>query len=364
MTNSSEHHTTHDIINGIQQVGIGVADTKSVFNWYRKHLGFDILLFKDEAPATLMKKYTSDEICHRNAYLSLNMLGGGGLEIWQFLNRTPQKPNSPIILGDLGINAMKIRSNNVQRSFEKLRNLNLKYLTEIIKNEKTGDSFYFQDPWDNLVETVEDGYSFSKTRHSTGGVLGVVIGVSHIPDSIHFYRELLGYGTVLSEENIKLPLNSDSNTYRLYRKVVLGHSRTKFGGFGALLGPTQIELLQALDREPNIIFENRVWGDLGYIHVCFDVHGMNHLRERAASLNYPFTVDSAQSFDMGDAAGHFSYVEDPDGTLIEFVETHKVPIYKPLGFYLNLKKRNPTKPLPKWLVQSLRFHRVKEDIRV
>ena len=30
-----------EIINGIQQVGIGVLDVKKVFNWYRKHLGFN-----------------------------------------------------------------------------------------------------------------------------------------------------------------------------------------------------------------------------------------------------------------------------------------------------------------------------------
>jgi len=34
---------------------------------------------------------------------------------------------------------------------------------------------------------------------------------------------------------------------------------------------------------------------------------------------------------MGEASGHFAYVEDPDGTLIEFVETHKIPIIKKLG---------------------------------
>lgn len=362
MTNSLELPTTPDIINGIQQVGIGVSDTKAVFNWYRKHLGFDILLFKDEAPATLMKKYTSNAVCHRNAYLSLNMMGGGGLEIWQFMDRKPQKPKNPIILGDLGINAMKIRSNNIAKSHEALRSLELKYLTDIIKNDVVGDSFYFQDPWDNLVEIVQDNYLYTKTHFSTGGVLGVVIGVSHMPDALHFYRELLGYGTILSEENIRLPLNTGGRKNGLYRKVVLGHSRPKFGGFGALLGPTQIELLQALDRNPNNIFDNRLWGDLGYIHVCFDVSGMEGLRDRAASLKYPFTVDSAQSFDMGDAAGHFSYVEDPDGTLIEFVETHKVPIFKPLGLYLNLKKRNPTKPLPKWMVRTLRFHRVLQDL--
>ncbi len=85
----------------------------------------------------------------------------------------------------------------------------------------------------------------------------------------------------------------------------------------------------------------RLWGDLGYIHLCFDVQGMTNIRTKAKELGSPFTVDSSNSFDMGDAAGHFSYVEDPDGTLIELVETHKVPILKALGLFLNLKKRNP-----------------------
>ena len=63
---------------------------------------------------------------------------------------------------------------------------------------------------------------------------------------------------------------------------------------------------------------------------------------------------------MGEAAGHFSYNEDRDGTLIEYVETHRVPILKKIGWYLNLKKRNPAKPLPNWIVKSLGFSRVKE----
>jgi hypothetical protein len=61
---------------------------------------------------------------------------------------------------------------------------------------------------------------------------------------------------------------------------------------------------------------------------------------------------------MGAAAGHFSYIEDPDGTLIEFIETHRIPILKKIGWYLNLKKRNPTKPLPSWILKAMRFNRV------
>ena len=98
---------------------------------------------------------------------------------------------------------------------------------------------------------------------------------------------------------------------------------------------------------------------MGYIHLCFDINGMAALRKKCEDKGFPFTADSSDSFDMGEAAGHFSYIEDPDGTLIEFVETHKVPILKKLNLYLNLRKRNPKKPLPNWVVGSLAFNRVK-----
>jgi hypothetical protein len=72
-------------------------------------------------------------------------------------------------------------------------------------------------------------------------------------------------------------------------------------------------------------------------------------------------VDSSGSFDMGEAAGYFSYIEDPDGTLIEFVETHKIPILKKIGWYLDLRKRsNPEKPLPRWMLKTLGLGRVKD----
>ena len=75
---------------------------------------------------------------------------------------------------------------------------------------------------------------------------------------------------------------------------------------------------------------------------------------------FPFTVDSSNSFDMGEAAGRFSYVEDPDGTLIEFVETHKVPVMKKFGWYLNLKNRNPQKRLPNWMIKTMGLNKFKD----
>ena len=64
---------------------------------------------------------------------------------------------------------------------------------------------------------------------------------------------------------------------------------------------------------------------------------------------------------MENASGRFCYLEDPDGTLIELVETHKVPVMKKLGIYFNLKKRNLEKPLPDWMIKLLSLSKVKQD---
>jgi hypothetical protein len=87
---------------------------------------------------------------------------------------------------------------------------------------------------------------------------------------------------------------------------------------------------------------------------------MNLLREECREKGYPFTVDAGDTFDIGEASGAFSYTEDPDGTLIEFVETHKIPILKKLGLYLNLRNRKPEKSLPRWILKAISFNRVKD----
>ena len=344
------------IINGIQQIGIGTADARKVFDWYRKHLGFDILVFEDEAPATLMTQYTEGNIQNRLALLALNIVGGGGLEIWQFKDRVPAAPQSKIHFGDLGINVMKIRSNNIDTVHSHLCAQNLDQVTPIDQNSH----FFLVDPWQNWVQVVNEPYRFTNTKCNSGGVLGALIGVRDINKSLDFYRKLLGYDLVISDRTgIFDDISHIPGGKGTFRRVCLQHGKRTVGGFGELYGPSEIELVQALDRRPIATYINRIWGDLGYIHLCFDVRGMDDFRKEAEVLGYPFTVDSAESFDMGDAAGRFGYVEDPDGTLIELVETHKVPLLKSLGLYIDLKKRHPEKPLPKWLIKLLRVHRVR-----
>lgn len=339
-----------------------MADAKAVFNWYRRHLGFDILVFEDNSTAELMLRYTGGEPRDRYALLSMNMRGGGGLEIWQFKKRKPQPPKEAIKFGDLGINTLRIRTSCIEETYKDLSGITGIRISQI-GNNPDRRSFYFSDPWGNWVEMVEEPYVFCNTKKASGGVLGVSLGVSDIERSKAFYKKILGYEKLVSDrtgvftEFSKIPGGSGN-----YRRVILCQNRKAIGGFGKLFGPSEIELIQALDRKANRLYENRFWGDLGYIHLCFDIHGMAALRAKCMEAGFPFTVDSSNSFDMGDAAGHFSYIEDPDGTLIELVETHKVPIFKSLGINIDLLKRNPHKPLPKWMVKAMQIHRRKTDL--
>ena len=189
----------------------------------------------------------------------------------------------------------------------------------------------------------------------------MVIGVSDMEKSKKFYKDILGYDTVVYDEEKNFDdLKTLPGGDLTFRRVLLKHSKPRQGSFSQLLGSSTIELIKVKGRDPHKIFENRLWGDLGFIHLCFDIKDMQALKKHCASLGHPFTVESNPDFDMGDAAGQFAYIEDPDGALIEFVETHKIPIIKKLHWYLNLDKRDPKKPLPAWMLKALKFSRVKD----
>ena len=347
-------------IHGIQQVGIGVADADAAFIWYKKIFGTDIVVFKDWATASLMKQYTGDIAQKRYAILAMNMQGGGGFEIWQYADKAPVAPEFEISLGDTGIFATKIRCKNIAAAFDLYKSEGVNILTKPAANPENQKHFFIKDPWNNIFEIIENDYWFTNEYKLTGAVAGVVIGVSDMEKSMDFYGDVLGFNDVVDDsQNVFGDFTGLKGGDKKCRRVIMQNNAKRTGAFGKLLGPVQIELIQAIDYQPKKIYENRHWGDLGFIHVCFDVGNMNAHEEICRTKNYPLTVNSANSFDMGEASGHFSYNEDPDGTLIEYVETHKVPIAKKIGLYLNLKNRDPKKCLPNWVVKCLRFSRVK-----
>ena len=352
------------IICGIQQMGIGVPNVQEIWKWYRKFLGVDIRVFEEAADAPLMIDYTGGKVQSRTATLALSMEGGGGFEIWQYTSRSTEKAEFDIQLGDYGLYSCRIKSRNVSQSYAYFRENGANLLSDIVKNPAGNNHFFVEDPNGNIFDIVEGTDFFSDTKHPSncGGVAGALIGVSDIEKSLKLYQDILGYSTIEYDEvgNFEDLQGLPKGNLKV-RRILLSHPELRNGPFAKLLGPTQIELIQAIERpDCRKILENRFWGDWGFIHLCFDVQGIDSLQKECEANGFPFTVDSSDTFDMGEAGGRFSYIEDPDGTWIEFVETHKVPIMKKWGWYINLKNKKPGKYLPNWILRTMGLNKVKD----
>ncbi len=344
------------LIYGIQQIGIGTDDANETFKWYSEKLGSSVVVFEDTNEATFMAPYMGGNSHKKHAILAMNPMGGSGYELWQYLDRTPQKPETPSCLGDFGINCVTVKTVDAQRSLENLQNKGVSILSSINTEPDGKRSFYVEDKHQNAIKIKEFDSFYSKKGNSTGGPFGCVIGVSDMEKSLKFYMDILEYDKVIYDKTgVFSDLSELKEGAATYRRVLLTYYKKRSGGFSNLLGESQLELIQCIDsstpRKP--IFQNRFWGDHGFIHLAFDVYDLDALVDECDEKGFPFQVLSNGAFDMGNASGYWGYIEDPDGTLIEFVETHKVPVVKWLNLNINLSARNPKKPLPEWMIKAM-----------
>ncbi len=345
-----------NLISGIQQAGIGTGNAAEAAVYYKNLLGFEVLVFDDEASATLMTQYTGDTTYNRRAMLTMNMQGGGGLELWQYKNKKCLEPAHKPRFGDLGIFALKIKAASVIAAHAFMMQQESCITSAILEAEDGVKYFWLEDKYGNHFQIVEARKLFgTKQNHVCAGVCGAVIGVSDMNRSATFYNSILGLEQIRKEKNYAHPKHPDEE----FVVTKMHKPLNEIGAFSRLLGYIDIDLVQAKNYTGKKIFANRYWGDAGYIHLCFDVTNMTALKEKAALKDVQFTVDSESCFEMENAGGRFCYMEDPDATLIELVETHKVPILKKLNWYYNLQERKDKKPLPDWMVKLMALSKVK-----
>jgi len=352
-------------LGGIQQIGIGVKDLREAWRWYSRMFGVDCRIFDDKTEANLMLPYTGNVPQSRHAILALNLQSGAGFEVWQYREREPVSIEEEINLGDLGILICKIKVKNITEAYSFYRKNGCDVSGGPAEDPSGNLTFFIRDPYGNLFQILEGNSWFMKENKIGGGAYGAILGVTDIEKSLAIYSDILGYDEVVYDKTGYFPdFGSIPGGKKELRRVLLKRTKPFSGYFSRIFGQSVIELVSAPGNPGKRIYQDRFWGDPGFIHICFDIFEMDELRDYCRGLGYPFVVDSmdsrnGNSFEMGDAAGHFAYIEDPDGILLEFVESHKMRISKRLGWYLNLKNRIGYKPLPGWLLKMLRFSRVK-----
>lgn len=346
-------------INGFQHIGVAVQDMDKSLRFYRKFFGLDIPFFDSVAAAPLMQVYTRNEVITKRASMVLNLKGGCAMEVIRATSFEPKGPAFKPQLGDHGIFIVQIKTPDIYKSHQFCSAAPEVNPSPIIDRATGEKSFFIQDLDGNNFQYVEGGDWYTTTDHHSGGVSGCTIGVSDIDQSMALYRDILGFDKVLLDEIGQFADFDGLQGNQKIRRVVLTQSHIG-GGFGKVSARTTIELVQSLAQTGRMIFEDRIWADLGFVHLGLDVRGMKTLGVALAQKGFGFTCDSNDALDMGNTKVHCTYINDPDQTWLEMIEVHKVPIIEKWGIFLNVEKRPADKPLPDFMLKALRFSRIKD----
>ncbi len=87
-------------------------------------------------------------------------------------------------------------------------------------------------------------------KKSTGGSYGAVIGTTNPEKAMRLYGGVLGYDKIIyDKEDTFEDLKDIPGGSGKFRRVLLQHSEVRKGPFARLFGPTEIELIQSLDRK-------------------------------------------------------------------------------------------------------------------
>ena len=124
--------------------------------------------------------------------------------------------------------------------------------------------------------------------------------VSNMDKSLDFYG-LLGYNEVLNDQtSIFSDWAQIEGGESEYRRVLISQKNPSGGGFSKLAGKSYIELVQdTSNRVPKKIYEDRMWGDTGFVHLGFDIRNMKALGKKLASEGFGFTCDTNDVLSMG-----------------------------------------------------------------
>jgi len=255
---------------GIQQIGIGVKNLSEAWNFYIDRFGMDCRIFEEDAEAKLMLPYTGNQPRKRHAVLAVNLQGGSGFEIWQYKGREPLMKKEEIKLGDTGILVCKMKVKNISAAYSFLKGKGSLILNEPLNDPAGNKTFFMKDPFGNLFQLSEGEDWFMNEGKVTGGPFGAIIGVTDIEKARTLYSDILGYDEVVYDSiGTFSDLAAVPGGNERVRRILLKSSKPFSGPFSRMFGQSMMELVCNRDNPGKKTYEDRFWGDPGFIHLCF-----------------------------------------------------------------------------------------------
>jgi len=148
------------------------------------------------------------------------------------------------------------------------------------------------------------------------GVDHIGVGVSDMDASLSFYADL-GFRDVAFDVTTELP----------GLQAVTGHPRTRArvaylrSAQPTVLGRSGIKLVQIVDRPQPPLPDGFAYGEPGICEVCIHVQSYEEFHEGLVAAGRKVLMDpNDQVLEPYDTHCGLSYIEDPDGAKLEFIE--------------------------------------------
>lgn len=347
-------------VTGIMCLAIGVKDSRAAISWYKNAFGMDVNIFSQTGNTQDFSAITDDKALLRETNFLVNRFGGGGMKITRLLDCEPRPCAFTPRYGDLGIFCGKIKCTDLLSHYERFSIMTDTDISPLMKDPLGHYHFWVRDPFGNFFQVMESDQWYQTPEHTTGGVLGVVVGVKDMDAALPFYRDILGIREVIYDYSGEFSDIPTQGLYRQrYRRILLRKPPSGIGYFSRLWGEIQIELVQPLDRAGRYIYEGRHWGDCGFMHLNFEAANLTTLRQKTMVYDCPLTVDIIDYPICTKGNAKFFILSDPDKTLFMFSEPEHVPFIPELGLFISVTGRDAYKPLPRWMVKLMVMRRMK-----
>ncbi len=321
------------MINGFQHIGIGVRDRDKSYAFYKDVLDFSVPLSKHRGSCSgMLPVIGNDE--ERDVTIALNPYGGGLVEIFQYISKKPEEPEK-IDFSSNGYLFFGLKVRNINKATNLIRD----YRGAEIVGEPADFTPMKSRGWKTsvfrdidgiygiLLEYPESNMGYGKGKARIGGVEYVAIGVSNLKQSMEFYINILGYDKIIYEAEGSFPeWECMFGKGRKLKRVLLKRSRKPEGIFKHFLRGGMIELIEVEGNDGKHMYEGRKWGDIGFMELCFDVTDIDKTLEEVTKKGAEIIVPPYRQ-DMGmNTYATFSYIKDPDGSMLEFADIHRLPV--------------------------------------
>ena len=318
------------MINAMQHVGQGVRDVDTTFKFYKTHFGFKVKL-NDLTVASKEMERVIGSVETMRMMMAINAKGGGIIELIEHKSRpiTPFPKEGGY--GNYGIVEVGYGVRNIEQVVSDFKAKGVQFLTPVceleLNNGRRWRYAYLKDPDGLPLQLTEDLQPGSPrpTKAEVYGAVHVGIGVSDIGRSKEFYKSVLGFDRVLYDFEGTIKEMEPVAGFSLRVKLaILERSQPPVGSMAKVLPRGVIKLFECLDRKGKHIYDGRCWGDPGCMEVCLDVSDLMatvaEMKQKGIKIYLP-----PVEIDMGSGSkGLAAYIQDPDGTTVEFVEVKSV----------------------------------------